>query len=167
MAAMSWILGGLGLASLAAAQFNSTVRITLDALDPIINFYTDRDPNAPATLDPWELDSKTEYITSGDRGAAMLDIPFVGTGYEMRGSVEWTPSSSDVQEALQISLRWSNGTINNAFNITRSQGSTITSLSPLSLGTYVLKLSRPSGSTMTFHNFTIDVPVLSQAYVIN
>lgn len=164
---MIWLLGGFGLSSLplAVAQFNSTVQITLKALDPIVRFYSDPDPNAFKTLDPWELDTTTGYITSGTHGATLMEIPFVGTGYEMRGAVEWTPTSSDLREPLQISLGWINGTTYDAFNITRSQGSTISSLSPLELDTHILKLYRSYGSNMTFHNFTVNIPVLSQACV--
>lgn len=144
------------------AQFNDTVRFTLDSMDPMIEFRPDGGP--------WLWDPVTGYSSYGNMSYASIYSTFVGTGYEMRGSVAWgrPMRNLSIDGSFEIWLRNANSTIQ-VFNISQTQEPVLSSFSPLKLDLYSVEMDRPAGndwfrgSNFTFHNFTFDVPVRSQA----
>lgn len=157
----------LALASGAVAQyngtlnFNNTVQFTLSSIEPMVRFDVVRGQ--------WRLDEATGYRrTARTRGQA--EIHFIGTGFQVHGSLGWDESqaaSTNRSEApLALVVKDEKSDYREwywSLEPPLTGGPHIASLYPIELDAYVIEFNYHNGSAVEFTNITIDVPVLTQA----
>lgn len=158
----------VALAWVATAQFadkpipfNDTVQFTLTSIEPMVQF--------DARRGEWDLDESTGFRkTVGTKGQASMH--FVGTGFEVRGSLQWdedqrqTTNRSQAPVRLVLRYEHSNSSDSNwSYEPYLTGGPHLATLAPFELDAYKLDFDYRDGSAAEFHNVTIDVPVRTQA----
>lgn len=171
MMALHWLSWAacLYLAWTAQSQFNSTVQFTVDSMDPMC------DLDYPWTAgQPFTLDEEIGYRTSTGRSSGKSGCFFVGTGFQVRGRVYWTPFYANASNrngfddhasaTLLYPFRseWDQSTENRFAGVEKND-TNLYGQSSLDLHAYKLMFNYAGVSRLEFHNLTVDVPIRTQA----
>lgn len=145
----------LAVAGLArAADFNSSITVTLDAWSPMLSFWgaykindngtAQRDPDS--TADTW------------------INWYFVGTDYKTKGTLRPGPNSTE--SALARNQQLGTDPLRTIY-LGPSEGNStgLGSISGLPLGAYTISFLPMGNTRVTFESLSYSVPVLTQAYV--
>lgn len=175
MALPQWIAWALWAfaASTATAQFNTTVKFTLTSMDPMVDLDAASETWAGV---PFTLDDATGYRTSTGRSSGNAGCWFVGSAFDVQGSVNWKgdappegPAGVGLNNPASAFLYYPDTDYHRRrnetrqFNISAGTGPDLLSVSQLDLRAYELRLSFSPYTVLEFHNITVDVPILTQA----
>lgn len=142
----------VGAALVQAAEFNSSVTVTVDAWSPMLNF--------------WPVykihDNGTAQRNLSAEGDPYFNWYFIGTDYKTKGTLQ--PSPDSTESALARNQQLGTDPLRTIFLGPSEVNTTgLGSISGLPLGAYTISFYAFGNTSVTFESMSYSIPVLTQA----